>query len=130
MLNIDDLHAHYGDSHVLRGITLALASGVSMGLLGRNGMGKTTLIRALMGYVPVTRGGVRWHDKSITGHAPERVARLGVGYVPEGRGIFANLSVRENLLMSARSGVNGEQTGDDHRLLATLAWLAAVPHPN
>jgi len=124
MLNIDELHVHYGDSHVLRGVTLALPAGVSMGLLGRNGMGKTTLIRSLMGYVPVTEGRVRWHDKPVTGHAPERVARLGVGYVPEGRGIFPNLSVRENLMMSARRGVDGSTTWTFDRVMATFPRLS------
>ncbi|HMA09781.1 MAG TPA: ABC transporter ATP-binding protein [Ramlibacter sp.] len=104
MLQIDSLHAHYADSHVLRGVDLALPAGMAMGLLGRNGMGKTTLIRTLMGYVRASAGHVRWHGRDITCWRPEQVARLGIGYVPEGRGIFGNLSVVENLKMAARPG--------------------------
>ncbi|HMC14057.1 MAG TPA: ABC transporter ATP-binding protein [Albitalea sp.] len=123
MLSIDDLHARYGDSHVLRGVSFALASGVSMGLLGRNGMGKTTLIRTLMGYVPAAAGRVRWNDRDMTRQPPERMARLGIGYVPEGRGIFPNLSVRENLVMTARPGIDGAKTWTFERVLHTFPRL-------
>ena len=123
MLGIEDLHARYGDSHVLRGVSFALASGVSMGLLGRNGMGKTTLIRTLMGYVPAAAGRVHWNERDVTGWPPERMARLGIGYVPEGRGIFPNLSVRENLVMTARSGIDGAKGWTFERVLATFPRL-------
>jgi branched-chain amino acid transport system ATP-binding protein len=123
MLRIEDLHARYGDSHVLRGVSLSLASGVSMGLLGRNGMGKTTLIRTLMGYVPVAAGRVYWNDRDVTGQPPERMARLGIGYVPEGRGIFPNLSVRENLVMTARAGTDGAREWTFERVLRTFPRL-------
>ena len=124
MLQIEDLNTYYGDSHVLRGVSLDLPSGVSLGLLGRNGMGKTTLIRTLMGYVRPARGRVRWEGRDITGQAPERVARLGLGYVPEGRGIFPNLSVRENLVMASRTGLNGKRDWTLERVLATFPRLA------
>ena len=124
LLSVDALHAHYGDSHVLRGVTLALAAGTSLGLLGRNGMGKTTLIRSLMGYLRPTGGRVRWQGRDATAHAPERMARAGIGYVPEGRGVFPNLSVRENLLMSARAGVDGRREWTEERVLATFPRLA------
>jgi branched-chain amino acid transport system ATP-binding protein len=124
MLTIDALHAHYGDSHVLRGVTLALGAGTSLGLLGRNGMGKTTLIRTLMGYVRPTGGRVHWQGREATAQAPERMARAGIGYVPEGRGIFPNLSVRENLVMSARPGVDGRRDWTLERVLATFPRLA------
>jgi branched-chain amino acid transport system ATP-binding protein len=123
MLGIDKLHARYGDSHVLRGVALALPSGVSMGLLGRNGMGKTTLIRTLMGYVPAAAGRVTWDERDVTGQPPERMARLGIGYVPEGRGIFPNLSVRENLVMSARAGHDGTRDWTYERVLQTFPRL-------
>jgi branched-chain amino acid transport system ATP-binding protein len=123
MLNIDALHTHYGDSHVLRGVSLAIDAGTSVGLLGRNGMGKTTLIRTLMGYVRPTSGHVRWRDRDVTGHPPERMARLGIGYVPEARGIFPNLSVRENLVMAARAGANGRTDWTLQRVLATFPRL-------
>ena len=124
MLAVEGLHTHYGSSHVLRGVSLALASGEALGLLGRNGMGKTTLIRAIMGYVPASEGRIRWQDRDVTGWPPERMARLGIGYVPEGRGIFPNLSVRENLVMSARAGPGGERGWTFERVLQTFPRLA------
>ena len=124
MLAIRDLHTYYGDSHTLRGVSLELAAGTALGLLGRNGMGKTTLIRALMGYVRVAKGAVHWQGREMTHAAPERMARLGIGYVPEGRGIFPNLSVRENLVMTARPGPEGARTWTIERVLATFPRLA------
>jgi len=123
MLSVDALHAHYGDSHVLRGVSLALEAGTSLGLLGRNGMGKTTLIRTLMGYLRPSGGRVHWQGREVTAQAPERMARAGIGYVPEGRGIFPNLSVRENLVMSARAGVDGRRDWTFERVLATFPRL-------
>ena len=124
LLAVDDLHARYGDSHVLRGVSMHIPTGVSVGLLGRNGMGKTTLIRTFMGYVPAAGGSVAWEGRTVTGAAPERMARLGVGYVPEGRGIFPNLSVRENLVMTARAGPDGRSDWTLERVLATFPRLA------
>jgi len=128
MLHIDDLHARYGDSHVLRGVALAIPAGTALGLLGRNGMGKTTLIRTLMGYVRPAGGRVRWEGRDITGWMPEKVARLGVGYVPEGRAIFPNLSVRENLVMAARPGRDGRADWSLDRVLSTFPRLAERLH--
>jgi len=124
MLRIENLHTYYGDSHILRGVSMTLPSGMAMGLLGRNGMGKTTLIRTLMGYVRPASGRVQWNGRDATGAAPERVAKLGIGYVPEGRGIFPNLSVRENLVMTARAGVDGRKGWTLERVLATFPRLA------
>ena len=124
MLSIGDLNTYYGEAHILRGAGLELPAGTALGLLGRNGMGKTTLIRTLMGYVRPASGSVRWENREVTGWAPERMARLGIGYVPEGRGIFPNLSVRENLLMSARAGVDGQKDWTEERVLATFPRLA------
>ncbi len=123
MLQIQAINAHYGESHILHGVDLQIEPGQSVGLLGRNGMGKTTLIRTLMGYVPATSGNIAWKGEDVTGRAPERMARLGIGYVPEGRGIFPNLSVRENLVMSARRGVNGKQDWTYDRVLETFPRL-------
>ncbi|MEP7296876.1 MAG: ABC transporter ATP-binding protein [Burkholderiales bacterium] len=123
MLALDDIHTYYGDSHTLRGVSLELPAGTSLGLLGRNGMGKTTLIRTLMGYVRAAKGRVRWDGADVTHQPPERIARLGVGYVPEGRGIFPNLSVRENLVMTARAGVDGRRDWTYDRVLATFPRL-------
>jgi branched-chain amino acid transport system ATP-binding protein len=124
MLRLTELHTYYGDSHTLRGVSLDLPAGTSLGLLGRNGMGKTTLIRSLMGYVRVAKGRVEWRGREMTNAAPERMARLGIGYVPEGRGIFPNLSVRENLVMTARTGVDGKKEWTFDRVLATFPRLA------
>ena len=124
LLAVADLHARYGDSHVLRGVTLTIRAGRSLGLLGRNGMGKTTLIRTALGYVPAADGGVAWQGRDMTGAPPERMARLGIGYVPEGRGIFANLSVRENLVMCARAGPDRRCEWTLERVLATFPRLA------
>ena len=124
MLEVRGLHTHYGDSHILRGVNLSLGAGRSLGLLGRNGMGKTTLIRALMGYLRPTSGQVQWLDEDVTARPPERMARLGMGYVPEGRGIFPNLSVRENLVMSARPGPDGRREWTFDRVMSTFPRLA------
>ncbi len=124
LLGLADVHARYGDSHVLRGVSLEIPAGVSLGLLGRNGMGKTTLIRTAMGSVRAAGGRIAWQGRDVTGAPPERMARLGIGYVPEGRGIFANLSVRENLVMTARPGPEGARAWTFERVLATFPRLA------
>ena len=123
MFRVEELHTYYGDSHILHGVSLDLPQGQAVGLLGRNGMGKTTLIRSLMGYVPARSGKVFADGKDITGAPPEKMARLGIGYVPEGRGVFPNLSVKENLLMSARAGLGGEKNWTLERVLATFPRL-------
>jgi branched-chain amino acid transport system ATP-binding protein len=107
LIDARGIHAYYGSSHVLRGLDFRVASGETVGLLGRNGMGKTTLLRTLLGHLRPRRGEVVVHGVDVTGRPPEHVARLGVAYVPEGRGVFANLSVRENLIMAARPGTDG-----------------------
>ncbi len=124
MLRIDSLNAYYGHSHILHDINFQIEAGQSVGLLGRNGMGKTTLIRSLMGLVPGRKGYVYWHGKDVSRNAPEQMARLGIGYVPEGRGIFPNLSVRENLMMSARRGPSGRNDWNFERVMETFPRLA------
>jgi branched-chain amino acid transport system ATP-binding protein len=123
MLQIEALNTYYGDSHILRGVDVAMPAATSVGLLGRNGMGKTTLIRSLMGYVRPASGRVRLDDQDVTGWTPEKMARRGIGYVPEGRGIFPNLSVRENLVMSARAGIDGRRDWTFERVMATFPRL-------
>ncbi len=98
------LHTYYGSSHVLRGVDLTIGRGEAIGLMGRNGMGKTTLLRTILGLVRPRAGSVRVKGRDTTHEPPHRIARLGIAYVPEGRGIFPNLSVRENLVMAARPG--------------------------
>jgi branched-chain amino acid transport system ATP-binding protein len=124
MLRVQGLHTYLGDSHILRGVDLDLPAGASLGLLGRNGMGKTTLIRSVLGYVKPREGRVAWLGEDVTGQPSERVTRRGIGYVPEGRGIFPNLSVRENLLMAARRPAEGPPVWTLERVLVTFPRLA------
>jgi branched-chain amino acid transport system ATP-binding protein len=124
LLQATGVHAYYGDSHILRGVDLTLSRGEAVGLLGRNGMGKTTLIRTLMGYVRARQGRVQWQGADATNDPPEKMARRGIGYVPEGRGIFPNLSVRENLVMTARPGPDGRRDWTFERVMATFPRLA------
>jgi branched-chain amino acid transport system ATP-binding protein len=102
MLIIEGLNTHYGASHVLHGVDLAMTRGRISAVLGRNGVGKTTTVRTVMGLVPPSRGRVRLGDVDITGWQPHRVARAGVAYVPEGRLIFPDLTVTENIRVAAR----------------------------
>jgi branched-chain amino acid transport system ATP-binding protein len=118
-----ELHTYYGASHILHGVDFSVRAGESIGLMGRNGMGKTTLIRALVGHVPPRRGDVRINDRVMTNTAPYLIARQGIAYVPEGRGIFPNLTVRENLLMAARVGASGRQDWTLDRVLDTFPRL-------
>ena len=118
-----DVHVHYGESHVLRGVSLSVRAGEAIGLLGRNGMGKTTLIRTLMGLLRPSRGRIEIRGQASTGTPTDRVARLGLAYVPEGRAIFPNLSVRENLVVAARRGVSGRDDWPLERILATFPRL-------
>jgi branched-chain amino acid transport system ATP-binding protein len=118
------LHVYYVQSHVLHGVSIAVRAGEAVGLLGRNGMGKTTLIRALLGLVPASRGRVHVRGIDVTQQPTERIVRHGIGYVPEGRGIFPNLSVRENLVMGARAGRDGRRDWTLERVLQTFPRLA------
>jgi branched-chain amino acid transport system ATP-binding protein len=119
-----ELHAYYGASHVLHGIDFSISAGEAVGLMGRNGMGKTTLIRSLIGHVPPRRGEVKINGRIMTRVAAHLIARQGVAYVPEGRGIFPNLTVKENLIMAARSGPNGRRDWSYERVLKTFPRLA------
>jgi branched-chain amino acid transport system ATP-binding protein len=117
------LHTYYGQSHILRGISFAIAPGETVGLMGRNGMGKSTLIRTLMGLVPPAKGSVHLDGVDVTGTVPFRMAQAGIAYVPEGRGIFASLSVRENLEIAARAGTNGKVAWTPDRVLGLFPRL-------
>ena len=118
------LNTHYGASHILRGIDFGVARGETIGLMGRNGMGKSTLLKSIMGLVKPSGGSVHIKGEDKTGAATYDVARLGIAYVPEGRGIFGNLSVKENLIMSARAGVRGQRDWTYERVLETFPRLA------
>jgi branched-chain amino acid transport system ATP-binding protein len=124
LLEARALHAWYGSSHVLHGVDIRIGRGETVGLLGRNGMGKSTLIRTLLGHVQQREGTIRINGHDASRARPHEVARLGVGYVPEGRGIFPKLSVRENLVMAARPGRDGRRDWSHDRVMATFPRLA------
>jgi branched-chain amino acid transport system ATP-binding protein len=123
LLDARGLQAWYGSSHVLHGVDLKIMPGQTMGLLGRNGMGKSTLIRSLLGHVRQKQGQIHFFGQEATHLKPHQIARLGVAYVPEGRGIFPNLSVRENLLMAARAGRDGRVEWSLERILSIFPRL-------
>ena len=118
------IHAWYGSSHVLHGIDLAIGRGETIGLLGRNGMGKSTLIRTLLGHVTQRDGRIHLFGQDMSRSRPHEVARRGVAYVPEGRGVFPNLSVRENLIMAAKPPLDAKRGWSYERVLATFPRLA------
>jgi branched-chain amino acid transport system ATP-binding protein len=117
------LHSYYGASHILHGVDFTVAPGEAVGLMGRNGMGKSTLLKSLVGVVSPRQGTVEVFGRSTRGMKIHDVARLGIAYVPEGRGIFGNLSVRENLLMAARHGVDGRRDWHFDRVLHAFPRL-------
>ncbi len=126
LLEVRDLHAAYGLSRVLFGVSLEIARGECVCLLGRNGVGKTTTIRAVMGLTPPAAGTVRWQGRDVTGWAPHTAARAGLGFVPEDRRIFADLTVWENLDVARRAaGRAGRWTFETvYELFPKLAELA------
>ena len=99
MLQVQQLHQYYGGSHILRGLSFDVKVGEVTCLLGRNGVGKTTLLKCLMGLLPAREGSVQWEGKTITGCKPHQRVHAGIAYVPQGREIFGRLTVEENLLM-------------------------------
>ena len=109
-LEVRGLHTFYGSSHILQGVSLAVRPGSVVALLGRNGAGKTTLIRSIMGLTPPRRGEILFHGSSLAHLSPERIARLGLGLVPQGHRIFGSLTVQENLAVIARSAGSGRWT--------------------
>ena len=124
ILQAQDVHAWYDSSHVLHGVSLDIRKGETVGLLGRNGMGKSTLIRSLLGHVHQRDGHISLFGHDISKARPHEVARMGVAYVPEGRGVFGNLSVRENLVMAARPGRDDRNDWTLDRVLHTFPRLA------
>jgi branched-chain amino acid transport system ATP-binding protein len=113
MLKIIDLHAYYGKSHILRGVNLDIAKGEIIALLGRNGVGRSTLVKSVMGLVPIT-GSINYKDKEIVGTATHDIALQGIGYVPENRDVFSTLTVKENLLLGVKDkNAKAEWTVDE-----------------
>ncbi|WP_137885763.1 ABC transporter ATP-binding protein [Pseudomonas sp. 2FE] len=124
LVEVRGLHTYYGNSHILHGVDLHIAPGETLALMGRNGMGKSTTIRSLLGLTPPRRGEVWIKGENLTGSPTHKVIRRGIGYVPEGRGMFPNLSVRESLVMAARPGVDGRRDWTLERVLETFPRLA------
>ncbi len=123
LIDAAGLHTYYGASHILRGIDFSVGRGETIGLMGRNGMGKSTLLKSLMGLVKPKAGKVSIMGRDMMGRPPYEVAQMGIAYVPEGRGIFGNLSVVENLKMAARTGPTGRRDWTYDRVLETFPRL-------
>ncbi|MDZ7862952.1 ABC transporter ATP-binding protein [Acidovorax sp.] len=128
MLEIEALHAYYGKSHVLHGVDLHVAPGEIVGLLGRNGVGRSTLVKAVMGQVRAT-GAVRFKGVELRGLQPHQIAHLGIGYVPETRDVFASLTVQENLLLGCKRGRPSERWSleDMYAMFPRLRERRATP---
>ncbi len=110
MLIIEDVHTYYGNSHILQGVSLTVKKGEVVTLLGRNGVGKSTTINSIMGFTPPRRGRIILQGADVTNRPSHQIARLGVGLVPQGRGIFPTLTVRENITLAARKAPEGGWT--------------------
>jgi branched-chain amino acid transport system ATP-binding protein len=126
MLQVQALHAHYGRAHILHGVSLALAPGEVLCLLGRNGAGKSTTMKAVMGLVPPSAGSVRLEGRELAGQAPHVIARVGLGYVPEERRIFAGLTVAENLEVGRRPPRDGREPWTADRVFTLFPALASM----
>ena len=124
MLELHQVETFYGLSQALFGVELTIKAGEVVTLMGRNGMGKTTTVRTIMGLQPPRHGTVRFRDRDITGWASHRIARLGIGYVPEGRHVFANLTVRENLLATAANHTGTHAPWTVERVMSLFPRLA------
>ena len=123
LIKAQGIQTYYGASHLLRGIDFQVARGETIGLMGRNGMGKSTLLKSIMGIVPPQSGTVQIKGQTMNDRPTYEVAQLGIAYVPEGRGIFGNLSVVENLKMAARAGTQGQRDWTYERVLETFPRL-------
>lgn len=128
LLEARDLHTYYGASHVLRGVSLTIHRGEAVGLMGRNGMGKTTLLRSLLRLTPFRRGELTIRGRRMSDAPPYAIARSGIAYVPEDRRIFSHLTVRENLTMAARPNADGERPWTVERVLTMFPRLAERLH--
>jgi len=126
-LSVANLHAWYGESHILHGMSFSLRQGEVVALLGRNGSGRTTTLRAIMGLIDRREGTIRIGGKDALRLAPHLVARLGVGYCPEERGIFASLSCEENLLLPPKQAGGGMSIDEIYTLLPNLAERRQTP---
>jgi branched-chain amino acid transport system ATP-binding protein len=126
-LRIEDLHAWYGESHVLHGVNMRVNEGEVVALLGRNGAGRTTTMRAIVGLTGSRKGSIRIRGEETIRMAPHRIARLGVGYCPEERGIFASLSAEENLMLPPTIAQGGMSVAEIYDMFPNLKERAASP---
>jgi branched-chain amino acid transport system ATP-binding protein len=126
MLNVTDLHSYYGRAHILQGVSFDLQAGEVMVLLGRNGAGKSTTMKSLIGIVRPTQGRIEFAGADIAGWEPHRIARAGVGYVPEERRIFADLTVMENLEVGRQKPRDGRPPWTEQRLFALFPNLGRM----
>jgi branched-chain amino acid transport system ATP-binding protein len=124
LLEARAIHTYYGASHTLHGVDFVVRRGETLGLMGRNGMGKTTLLKSILRLVRARSGTIAVKGRDMTAAPPHAIARAGIAYVPEGRGIFPNLTVRENLVMAARPGADGRVYWTFERVLDTFPRLA------
>ena len=120
MLRITDLHAYYGESHILHGVNMHVNEGEVVTLLGRNGAGRTTTIKSIMGLVGKRAGSIQIMGQETVGWAPHQIARLGLGYCPEERGIFASLSCEENLLLPPELSAGGMTLDEIYEMFPNL----------
>jgi len=120
MLDLDSVHAHYGLSHVLQGVSLSIEKGEVVGVFGRNGVGKTTLIKAVAGWVRPSSGSIRFNGTELAGLPPDRICRLGVGLVPEDRRIFPGLTVEENLRLGLMQAPGRAKAAAERAIARTL----------
>ena len=127
LLRIEDLHAWYGESHVLHGVTMSVNEGEVVSLLGRNGAGRTTTMRAIMGLTGARKGSIRIRGEETIKLPPHRIARLGLGYCPEERGIFASLSAEENLMLPPAIAQGGMSVAEIYDMFPNLKERAASP---
>jgi len=127
MLRIENLHAWYGESHVLHGVNLGVNEGEVVSLLGRNGAGRTTTMRAIMGLTGARKGSIRIRGEETVKMPPHRIARLGVGYCPEERGIFASLSAEENLMLPPAIAQGGMSVAEIYDMFPNLKERASSP---
>lgn len=116
MLQLDEIHTYYGDSHILQGVTMEVPQGSITTLLGRNGMGKTTTIHSIIGLIPPKKGKIKFKGVDITGLPAYQIAQMGIALVPQGRRIFRSLTVKENLIMGWRRGKEGKLENDLERI--------------
>ncbi len=126
MLELDAIHTYYGRSHILQGVSLEVRRGEMVTLLGRNGVGKTTTLRSIMGLTPAREGRVRFDGRDITRAKTHRIARAGLAYVPSGRRIFSALTVRQNLLLCVRGAVGGNSAWTVERVYRMFPKLAEL----